>query len=353
MNGKQLKQLASIANIAKLDMSPGSMVVTSQPTGVLAWYYGIYFAGGILVNTPMQLPTMSLAPEQFQAIAALFDDVAEVQFNPGASGLILQSGKRKLDIRYGPAPVSPLTETYHPITGVTPVVRVKTSDLVAELTLIKGVAAKNATMPILGGTRVLAAGSNVGFLSANGASMVYQSAISGTATERFDIVPPVEEFLTALSIFADEEYVGLALMNRALIIRGENAVAKINTMAGEFPDLMAQLKKIDFTEKVSLPAYAIKSLVTAARAFKAPNLATIRPAVTGEGIVMQTEATEIGQFEEVVDGSLTRMYAVSVDDLDMASRLSGDVIELSLSAERSMSLLQIGNRRLYINCRAV
>lgn len=355
MQGKALKRLASVANIAKLDMSPGSMVITSKHggKGVLAWYYGIYFAGGIMVDSPEQLPDIPVGPEQFQAIAGLYDDNSEVMFEPGASGLLLLGGRVKNTLQYGPKPVSSVQETFGPMFATVPTVTIKTADLVGELNLLKGVATKNSTAPILSGVRLVAAGEAVGFLAANGSSMVYQARVGGQSSARVDVVPPVEEFIAALSTFVDEEWVGLSVTDRALIIKSENAVAKISLMAGEFPNLTAAFAGVTFDEKVSLPAASIRQLVLAARAYKSTGMATIRPAVTGGGIVIQTEETEIGQYEETVDGSVERLYGLSVDDLDMASKLSGDMIELSLSPERSLSLLKVGNRSLYINARAI
>lgn len=351
MQARTIKKLASLASIAALDMKAGSMTLGSTERGILGWYYGIYFAGGVLVDGIEVFNHVPLSAETLRSVANLFDDNAEVRILPKASSLELQTGKVPVTIQHGPAPVSSLAETFTPISSAIPSMTMKREELESELAVLRGIATKNAATPILSATKIVAINNTCGFQAANGSSMVYQSTRTCVThtPDKFEVVVPVEELSACLSIF-DEEDVGLAIQGRSLLLIGARTWAKLQTMAGEWPKLSA-LAKNSYDEPVKLPTTAVKTLVAGAHAFKAPAHAIIRP--DAEGIGLETERTELGQYQDIVDGSVSRTYNISVEDLDVALKMTANDLTLNFCAEKNMSLVQEGNRRLYIAARAL
>lgn len=351
MQGKQLKRLASIASLAALDYAPASFYLTRGPEDkTLAWYYGTYFAGGVQVDSDEVPGPIPLAPEYFRATVSLFADKDEVglQFRPTA--LDLTAGKKALSLAHTAQPTSGM-ETFAPIFARIPSVLINTKALLAELALVKNVAVKNLSAPILDGVRLFAINNRFGVQAANGTTLVYQAALNcrTTTPDRFEVIVPVEEMTACLNLFEEEE-VGLAMDGRALVLCGVNAWARTMTKAGEWPKM--PLTQIDFSEDLTLPATVVQSLVKAARALKAPDIVTIRPGEDG-GIVLETQATESGQFQETVKGTAARAYGMLADDLDLATRIGGKTIALRLSPEKHMACLQTDDRRLYIVCRVI
>lgn len=348
MNGRDLKRLSDVADVAKLDLSPGAITLAPTDDGVLAWYSGSYAAGGVRATVSHTLDrAVSIAPDEFRQLATLFDDDAELRLSAEASALAIIAGKRRVTFRYLNTPD---IETYAPLQEAPELLRCSRSDFSREINFASDVSSVALTVPILTGLHLIMSSKLLGVQAANGSSLVFETAIAAQGpAERIDLVTPSSDMLIALRVLGDASEVAIGVLGKSIVLRTDGAIAKLATLGGTWPK-MEQLRTLKFDEETVIPPALIRSLTLAARAYKASNDAIIRNAGSGQ-IVLETVAAETGQFQETLAGSVSRTYTFDVADLDIAAKLGTKDVDLRLSP--TMALVRSGLRKLYINVRTV
>jgi DNA polymerase III sliding clamp (beta) subunit (PCNA family) len=345
--GKTLKRLAEVAEVAKLDLQPGAMTIAPIGDDVLAWYSGAYAAGGVLVDNPGEIQRpVSISAMEFRDLVGLFEDDAVVSVRPGESALLMAAGKRRVSLRYIGKPDTELFETVWntPIVGSVKLAAFETDAMAAS-----SVTAVTSAAPILTGIRMIISGKAMGLQAMNGSSIIMEVTLVGEATEKIETVLPATELQPAFKVLSDEETIGFGMSGRTLILKGARSVVKLPLMAGKWPKAEA-IRNLTFVDELSIPAGIVKTLIQAARVYKTEHLVTIRPTEGGH-VILETEESELGQFQEAIEGMLSRPYKMAVADLDAAVKLTGDTLDLQFAA--TVALVKAGARRLFINLQAV
>lgn len=353
MEARHLKRLADVAEVSKLDISPGAMTLAPIPGGTVSWYGGAYTAGGIKVAVEHALSEpVSVAALEFRELVNLFEDEMNVVLSVEASALVLKAGKRRVSLRFLSKPDYQQWAELRAVTGAS--VTASRELFLRELGMASGIAAVTLTNPILTGIRLVAKGGAGGVQAANGSSLVFEAKFAATAGEgSFQALIPAKDIMTVLPVVRDEESLSFVLQRRgetgmSLVIQGASSIVKLAILAGNWPK-MEQLKQIKFDEPLSLPIPAIRSLAAATRAYKASNDTIIRPSEEAGFVVLETAEAEMGQFQETLPGSITRTYVLDVGDLETAGKLADGTLDLTLSP--NMALCTVGGRSLYINLR--
>lgn len=344
MLAQDLKRLADVAEIAKLDIAPGAVTLAPTENGILAYYEGAYAAGGIIVAAGDLQKQVSVSATEFSALVALFDTNTDVILKATASELSLSTRSRRVKLRFRG---DPSIEGYVRLQETARDGSVKLAPFLKEATFASTVSAVAMTAPILRGIRVVRAKTVVGIQAANGTSLVYETSIPGKSKgEKVEIAAPAEDLLLALRVLGQSEdvFFGTGPTGKTLVLSNETAVVKIATLAGQWPE-MGQLRNLMFSQAISLPVPSIKALTTAARAYRSGSEATIRPG-KGQTIILETEETETGQFQEVLPGLLTSTFVLDIADLDTASKMVSDAVVLEFSDQ--MARMTTEGRKLYL-----
>lgn len=349
MEGRTLKRLAEVGEMSKLDLSPGAVTLSPIDGGVLSWYSGVSAAGGVeaQVSDGLSRP-VSVYSSEFKEIAGLFDDDVDVKLKPDASELVLQAGTRRVALRYLEKPD---TSVYTQIRDhLASTITVDRDEFYREMQYAAQVTAVTMTTPVLTGIRITANKSAMGFQAMNGSSLVFQAAIKAEASEEFQIVAPTNDMLTALRLL-DSEIIGIHQTGRSIVIQGTGGVVKLSTLDPKpWPtNAVTKLRELEFTESVTIPAASIRAIAAAVRAYKATNDVVIRPSQAAGKALLETRASEMGQFQEVISASLSKPYVFDVADLETASRMAADKLTLEFSP--NMALAKNGMRKLYVLCR--
>lgn len=352
MKASQLKKLASAAEASTLDLAPGPITLApSEDGGIVAWYQGTYAACGIRVDVPDILSRpVSVAAREFQSLAGIFDDDADVGILPEDSALKIATRQRKLTLRYIGRPN---LQGYSALIDTPAEISAKMSDFVREVKIGAESVSKSMSNPILTGIRLLGARGLVGIQTANASSLVFQSRVPGTIEERetkFEVIAPWEDTLRAFKMLSGD-VIRIGRSGRTLVLHGDSSVVKIPLISGAWPNLADPLKAIQFTETVEIPAESVKSVAAAIRVYKAAEEIILSPS-EGE-IVIRTAEGELGRFEETIEGTLSKDYTFAVGDLETACKMcDGDVLKLSLSSTMAKMVTDSG-RQLYILLRVV
>lgn len=353
MKAQLLKRLADVADVSKLDLTPGAMTLAPVEEGTLGWYAGPYSAGGIVVPVLEALTEpVAIAATEFRDLVALFDDDQDVRLKADETALVLTAGKRRVSIRYLGKPEFSQWQVIRSVEG--PYCSGPRDVLLRELGTASGIASVSLTNPILTGIRLFSLSGAAAVEAANGSSLVFESGFAADSKEQFDALIPAKDIMTAIGVVREEEILTLILQSRgnagfSLIVKGKSSILKLAILAGNWPK-MEQLKKLEFTEALSLPTSAIRSLAIAARAYKASNDAIIRPSSTPGFVILETQESEMGQFQEGFPGEISRTYVLDVGDLDQAAKLSNETLQLSFAEQMARCI--VGARKLFIVCRS-
>lgn len=352
MKASQLKKLASAAEASTLDLAPGPITLSpSEDGGIVAWYQGTYAACGIRVDVPDILPRpVSVAAREFQSLAGIFDDDAEVGILPEPSVLKIATRQRRLTLRYIGRPN---LHGYSQLSGTETEISAKMEDFVREVRIGAESVAKNMSNPILTGIRLLGATGTVGIQTANASSLVFQSRVPGKVDVdgKFEVIAPWEDILRAFKMISGD-VIRIGRSGRTLVLHGDSSVVKIPLLSGAWPNLAGPLKALQFRETVEIPTETVKSVAAAVRVYKAANEIILSPTEEGE-IVIRTAEGELGRYEETIEGTLTTDYVFAVSDLETACKIvDGDSLTLSLSPTMARLASENG-RQLFILLRAI
>lgn len=353
MEAKQVKRLADIADIARMDLTPRAITLSPRPSGIMASYFGVYVAGAIHVTLPpIQIHsltrTVSIAAAEFHDLVALFDDNMDVDLRPGDAALQLAAGRRRASLRY--LPDNPPTASDPEIALYTAPAdgTVRTETFVRDMRMALAITSDELTQPILTGIRLILTGAAFGIQTANGSSLVFQSASPAIVHNKVEVVLPSTDIARVLNLMRGET-VDICTDGRAVILRSDAAVVKLPRMMGAWPKLSERLSQLRFDDHVQVPVPLIKAMAAAARAYKASGGDVIlRP--TEGGIMLETRDSELGQFQDVIPGTIQRSYAIDADNLDIAVKVAAEP-EIEISFAQTMAMTKIGTRKLYIGLR--
>lgn len=351
MEARILKRLASVGEMAKLDLSPGAVTLAPIDGGVLSWYSGVSAAGGVeaQVLDVLERP-VSVYSSELQEMADLFDDDQQVRLKADATALVLSAGRRRVSLRYLNQPNYDLyPKVRDPLASV---VTVERDAFMRELGYATSVSAVTVANPILTGVRVITSRTALGFQAMNGTSLVFQSAVKAECSEELEIVVPTSDLLIGMRVlgYDDSGTVGIHMDGRSLVLQTDASVVRMATLAGNWPTLIAEnLKKLEFSDALAIPSGSVKAIANAARAYKASNEIVIRPGSREGTTILETRESELGQFQEVIDGTMSKPYVFDVADLETASKMTTG--SLSLQFAPAMAMAKIGARKLYVLCR--
>lgn len=342
MRASHLKSLASVAEAAKMDLAPGPLTIApDEAGGIIAWYQGAYSACGIAIDVPDVLTApVSVAAREFQSLAGLFEDDTEVALRVDKSSLLIASRQRKLSLRFQG---KPSVDGYQVLRDTPPIVTTKLSELTREMVAASQCVSTTMSQPVLTGVRIIASDNALGLQAANASSIVFTVAMKCEASDKFEIVAGASDIVMALRTLTGEQ-VSIGKAGRTLVLKTENAMIKIPTLSGLWPNIQKPLKALVYHDACDVPIESIKSLISAAKAYRAANDVVLIP--TERGVSIETIEGELGQFQEEIEGTLSRRYVLDIADLDTAARMSDDVAHLQFSD--SFVLMTAGPRRLYM-----
>lgn len=333
MKGHELKRLAQANEAARIDLT-GNGPLTLAPApggGVLAWYKGAYGAAGVVVPDGAIDHPVSVGANEFAGLAALFEDAADVAVTTMPRSLELRSGRRRVSLRYNGQPDASLYEEQQAL-SVSAIV--KLSEFSRLMRAAATMTAGSMAQPVLSGVRLVIKPGALGAQAANGVSLVFEGGIKADGESSVECIVPADVIVPMLSIFDPEtEYLGLALDRNALVLATTSTVARLPLLGGAWPNLSATRATLTFPDRLIIPTSTIRNLTRAIRAYKADEFVVFEPGSSFEAadtVLIRTEESEGGVFEEYATGNLSRSYKFALSDLEAAGRISSAELQIAL-----------------------
>lgn len=358
MHPNDLKRLALAAEAASFDLSPGPLSLCPDGDGgVIAYYHGAYIAAGSCCPGELNAP-VSVNAAQFATVASLYtgtDKPVSLKVT-GAALTVSQGRRRSLLNGQGRPDVSPYLQVR--VGGSFPF-SVDAALLRAEVAMAAQCAASSMSIPVLRGVRVVAHGDRLGFMSADGSSLVYKSEVKVASASSFlSGVIPALDLASSMRVLSGAE-VEVRLSTVLQLYDGNGSYVRLPMLSGDWPKGFSVLTEFGPDEDVEIPAESLRTVVKAMTVYAAEDLAevVIRPAANGVGAVVESKGTEYGRFQEGFEyvGSIapiSKPYTLAVKDLAMMAKLDpGAPVRIQFGG--NLALCEVPNdahgtrRRLY------
>lgn len=350
MRGNALKRLAEAGNAAKLDLEVGALSLHSDGTRIIGWYSGPYSACGVSVPGMDQLEC-AVGAGEFRSLVATFDDDDEVTVTQSETALRLATRRRKIDLRFMGEPE---VEQYDRLVdGFEPRFEVDAATFHREIRAASEIVSKEVKIPILQGIRFIGSGSVAALEANNGSSLISRSSMDIVGTvDRFEIILPAQGAVDALATLRSEGRLAIGMDGRRIIIRSADAIFVLPTISGSWPKMSQEtIDRENFAGRISLSTDTVRALKVAVGVYKASPEVRFVPAEAPDRIVMETRPSELGQFQEEIEGTLSKPCTFDAGDLDIVSRVSGDIIAISVG--NTLALVESGRRKTYMLQRVI
>lgn len=350
MRASVIKRLAEAGEASKSELNPTQTFIGWVNGKAISWYRGQYAACGIMVDAAEEIPTCAIAARQFRDLmTGLFEDDKEIKLTSVRNSLVVATGRRRATFRFEGEP--DFTEYWRRLEMIQDKgVLVDREVFTREISIASEIVASSLSMPILTGIRLAAGADRVGIQSANGMSLMFQSAIPAvTGDVRASVVVPTAEFKSALSTMRGKD-LHLIIDARSVILRSADAFFVLPVMSGTWPSLQHVISSLVFADEVTLPSGIIRDVSTAVRIYTADSDVRFSPTERNE-VIISTMESEAGQFVEAIAGKLSREYRFDVADLAIAAKIAdGDV---TMAVGPSMARISTLDRTLYVQQRFV
>lgn len=351
MNGSNLKYLAAVADLARLDLEAAALTIMAGEGVITASYHGNYARGyrqsaydgtGAIYN--------SVSAARFKAMASLFEDDESVDILPGSDGsgvgVILRSQRSRSVVTGWGEPTEPpdLSITQAELTA-----RMPTAEFLSEFEIAASFAAKSQVRPSLEGVRITFTKNRLLLTAYDGAGALYISRIRARVQGSGSMIVPTADFLQGAKLVGDGDIIITKPANLdAVILQNDRAFFRSGLIVDQWPD-MRSVTETEHATEFTVEAAQVRNIVAASKALNG----ALDVSVTQRGrfVLFATEG-EGGSFTVAVNGEVkARELFYDVNTLDKAIRL-GPVLTFAVAASpHNPTLVSSEHRRCWIMTR--
>lgn len=371
MTGSDLRYLAAVSDLSRLDIETASIGLFVQEGRICARYRGAYTSGERYLEFDGPEFACEINAAKFKALAALFDDTANVNLKMTGQRLQIGQGRgaegRGLSLAIQRDEIEELTP-YDKMPATTSV-KLNADDLGREIELATDFVAKNMATPLLTGIKLDISAKRVRITSTDALSAFFVSSlgtISAHAAESVVVtVPSLDFFLGIKTIGGGEarlEVITARGDDKQLVpvrVRVVGATSRFSCglLEGEWPDTSIITGYKDYVTALEIAGGSVRQVVAGAKALSSSILKSgieivsddkrrliVQNMDTGEGQFM----TRVGQLDH--DDEINFRYSIAA--MALVSKL-GDVITLHIpkDANRQTKALS-GHRQCWVNVQA-
>jgi hypothetical protein len=340
MKGSQLKFLAGVADLARLDFEAASVTLCKQGNLLISRYQGAYSSGQRWLDLPDAPEVLRTASAmQFKSLAGLFEDDEELDIIVQERSIRLQSEVKKIDLttRGEPLGLTPFEPTQPYLEGTVAVI-------LSEVACASEFSARSMAKPVLTGLRIAGAKGQLGVQASDGVSVLFETKIEVKGDDKIDMIAPGYDLVLGLRLL-DSGVVKVVQTNNRIQLYGENGTFDSSLLTGNWPDFTA-VRAPQRRQTVILPTALIKSLVQSVRILGSSNDLRLRG--DGEYLHLETVEAEAGHFDARVPSQVSGTYTFDVGSFLLAQGL-GSELTIQLPNEGGVpTLIESGPRRLWL-----
>lgn len=344
MLGSQLKFLAEVADLARLDFEAAAITLVNHEGRLVSRYQGAYSSGQRWLDIP-DAPMISLAVSamQFKSLASLFDPDEEVIVTEISKGLNLKSNRFKIDLNAHGQPEG--IEPYEPIEQNYVIAPVPT--LLRELECASEFSARSMARPVLTGLRISGQDGKLDVQSSDGISSLFETVIDVEGDSSIDMVVPAYDLVLGLRLLDS----GMAKLMKTttpanrVALYGQSAIFQSSILTGTWPEF-AKIRQERKRQEVKISTAFIRSLVQSVRILGTSNDLRLRG--DGEFLYLETIEGESGRFEAKIESDVQGTYTFDVGSFLLAQGL-GSELQFKLPNEGGVpTLVESGTRKYWI-----
>lgn len=345
MNGKQIKYLAGVAELAKLDIEAAAITLRSDSGTITAVYAGMYARGSRSTDSDGVEFETSVNANQFKTLALMFSDEETVKLTPQPSnkGLrIISRGSSALFHQWGEVEDGPIISRKVELGAALPA-----SSLVEEIEAASSFVSDSHLRPALMGIRFEFATDGVlVFMASDGNSAFYLAGTKAKTKGTGAFVVPAEDFLLGARLVADKTVsVYKPQGEQAVIMTSKNASFRSSLIAAPWPELRNIMHSPRAAASFKVESAQLRNLVSGAKALgSGPD---IEVSETKGRIMFKTES-EAGSFSTTVQGAFEGSMRYGVDSMAKVIKL-GPVLDFYVpSKPEQPTVVEAGTRKCWI-----
>ena len=357
MQGADLKRLARVATLSKVDYANFPLHLIASGDSVVAKYAGTYSVGRLELLCPGNFD-IYVDPHHFAEHARMFENQTEVQVSKTTGG---QLRLRSADIELALQPVNPDDRGIELAEDATASgIELQSDDLLEEIKLASEFTARSFSNRVLTGLRLVTQNDGVVIEAMDGFSCSYTSKIplGFPPDDPIDVVIPAYDFVLGVEMTqiagssvklykpTIEAPDGKRSQNRIGI---ETSIGNFQCalLSGEWPDF-SSLHNLDYADatKLLVDTEKLKIAVQSSGIFQARWI-TLRPA-QGKTILHVNE--DSGQMAIALDGpAVSSNRRLRIDSITNMSKL-GAIVELSVPLDEGSPIKALsGLRTMWLN----
>lgn len=358
MKGSQLKFLADIADLARLDFEAAAVTIVKDGDRVVSRYKGAYSSGQRWLEMP-EAPNLNIAVSamQFKSIVGLFSDEEEVEVTIHNRSVNLRSVMKEVDLNTR-VDMEDL-EPFEPEEG-TPYLEGMVQDVLREVEVATEFSARSMAKPVLTGLRVTGSNGALDIESSDGTSSLFVTKVTVEGQHNWEMIVPGYDLVLGLKLLGNTPVKLITTQKEIgdpigqLILYGTNGMFKCSLINGKWPDFTKV--KADYPrQKVRIPTSLIRDLVASVRILSSSNDLRLRG--DGTHLFLETFEGEYGSFQAKVVGAVNGTFTYDVSSFLLAQNLGSELeVQLpdpSYEAGPVPTYIEAGGRKFWLASKVV
>lgn len=344
MKASDLKFLAEVADLARLDFEAASVSINKHGSRLVATYNGAYSTGQRWREVP-DAPEISLMVlgKQFKDLMSLFGDDEDVLLAMAGGVLQVRSKDKKIDLR--PRGPGEGIEPYSP-TDSTPLAEIDTDGFLKEVQCASEFSARSMAKAVLTGVRIMARGTTLGLQASDGQAVLFETTHKlAKAVKEFALVAPAYDLALGLRLIKSGRVrVAQTANKNNLLLYGDDALFRCSLIAGEWPDF-AKIRQPQSRTHVKLPGALVKSVIQSIKILGTTNDLIMRG--DGETLHIESVLSEAGQFNAQVLSSVVGTFTFDSNIFELVIHM-GDTLDVGLPVGQVPTLVESGARKFWM-----
>jgi len=359
MLGKQLKYLAGVADIARMDFESAALTLNSEDGKLTSIYIGGFSSGWREVDDDSLVDNefnVSVHALKFKAVASLFaDDESIILDLSNPDSLKLRSKHSQATLQRwseetSRADVWEDDEVKDPLFGF----RMQAAALVTEVDVASGFVSENSIKAIFTGVRLQVSKKQARLTAFDGFGCLVESYLDCKTRGEGETTPPSADFMLGLKLVAGANDIIVARpRNRDAVVvynSDRSAMFRCSVIADKWPSTEKITDAPIVGTELKMPLESVKNLTTGGKVFDTGEI-ILEP--VGNMTRFIVRADEGGEYTTRIKGAIEHR---SIYDLTMFARVAHLDSEIKLTVPPSsvyptVAVSKHGNRRAWLVAR--
>lgn len=353
MKGSELRYLAGVADLARLDLEAASATLIATGGDVTAIYRGLYAYGDRVVRGTKTEPfTAHINAAQFKALAAMFveDDEVRLSYDP-KRGVSLSSKQTATTLKEWGEAVDHLSPP--DLKSLEMQCSISGPALASELETALDFVSESHTRPAFTGIRLAWQRSAMRVMAYDGVAALYLSIVPDIEVKgQAELILPAKDIALGGKLIAEnapkKTMIEKPKGEEALYIYNAKSLFRSPTVRAEWPNTSELTAEMQESTSFDVESAQIKNLTAGVRVFGAgPDIDVSEI----KGRVLFQSRSDMGSFTTAVRGSLKAPLKYDAETLSKVTKL-GPVLRFHVPDQPyKPTIVQAGHRKCWVQTR--